>query len=83
MAIVTETDVATIANIETQCREAMGRSGGLATLMHEVYDRVRLDRPLNDGTDFSDIVAKYTPLYDARLSALKAIVEALPRWDQV
>ncbi len=83
MATVTETDVTTIVDMEAQVREVMVGAGKLATFVHQVFDQVRLDQDLNEGRDWDAMVTKYVPLYDAKLTALKALVEALPRWDQV
>ena len=83
MATVTEENVTTIVDMEAQVREVMVGAGQLATFLHEVFDHIRLDYPLNDGTDWDEMVTKYVPLYDAELIALKALVEALPRWNQV
>lgn len=81
MAIVTEENVTTIVEIEAQAREVMVSAGNLATFLHQVFDQVRLDQDLNEGRDWDEMVTKYIPLYDAKLAELKAIVEALPRWD--
>ena len=81
MALVTEADVALVAGIEAQAQEIMGSAAVLVSLMTGVSRRIDLDSPLNADTDFAEIVAIYTPLYDANLSALKALVEALPRWE--
>lgn len=83
MAIVTEANVTTIADTEAQVREVMVSGGALATFLHQVFDQVRLDQELNEGRDWDEMVTAYVPIYDAKLSELKVLVEALPRWDQV
>lgn len=82
MANVTEENVTTIVDMEAQTRDVMASAGKLATFLHQVFDQIRLDQDLNEGRDWDAMVTKYVPLYDTKLSELKALVEALPRWSQ-
>lgn len=83
MATVTQADVEFVT-VTKQDFDALGSAAyKISGIMEQVFGRIRLDEDLNASTDFADITAIYLPKYDEALEDLKALAEALPRWDLV
>lgn len=83
MALVTQADVDQVAGFRNQIAGVRVQAGHIEDLLGDVLERIDMNEDMNDNTDFATIVTKYQPRYDAKLTSLKALAEALPRWNQV